>query len=94
MKGDYGPERLSRDPEEALEMEEDPSIISPMRCLQLDSPRNQVETVSSAVLTVSSAILTVSSAVETVPSAAVLYSCRFWIRDTRAGTPIENTAMT
>jgi len=87
MKGDYGPERLSRDPEEALEMEEDPSIISPMRCLQLDSPRNQVETVSSAVLTV-------SSAVETVPSAAVLYSCRFWIRDTRAGTPIENTAMT
>ena len=87
MKGDYGPERLSRDPEDALEMEEDPSIISPMRCRQLDSPRNQVETVSSAVLTV-------SSAVETVPSAAVLYSCRFWIRDTRAGTPIENTAMT
>ena len=87
MKGDYGPERLSRDPEEALEMEEDPSIISPMRRLQLDSPRNQVETVSSAVLTV-------SSAVETVSSAAVLYSCRFWIRDTRAGTPIENTAMT
>jgi hypothetical protein len=38
--------------EEALEMEAEPSIISPIRRRQPDSPRNQAETVSSAVATV------------------------------------------